>query len=148
MKRDRENTNDFFFAFFWGSGVCVLRCFCESRNSFCLYHATGGYAWSKMREIWLAKSGCQKCSIMKLCCANRLMIQTLLPSWIFASEWMLLIRLGSKIDEIFALPLHWKSLVVFFHHQRINILLSFGNTRDCTKYILLSLFMRAYNWFS
>lgn len=23
-----------------GSGVCVLRCFCVSRDSFCLYHAT------------------------------------------------------------------------------------------------------------
>lgn len=56
MKRDRENTNGFSAVFFRGSGVCVLRVLCDSRDSFCLYHATVGNVWPKPRS-----KDCQKC---------------------------------------------------------------------------------------
>lgn len=54
---ETERTQMVFLLFFFrGSGVCVLRVLCDSRDSFCLYHATVGNVWPKPRS-----KDCQKC---------------------------------------------------------------------------------------
>ena len=50
MWNETEEKHKRFFPFFSGSGVCVmLRCFCESRESFCLFHTNCG-KWKNARE--------------------------------------------------------------------------------------------------
>lgn len=122
-----ENTNDFSL-FFSGSGVCVmLRCFCISRESFCLFRTNCG-KWKNARENYFRKT--------------RTSFKSFNTFWRHRHRWFTLMRVenltffgrcshvidGAKFCRRWKFLLVEKPVVFFFRSMPIKILLSFSET--------------------